>query len=169
MILQSKTKLAWSFNEVLTGTFKRNKVDFAHHDYPIIGPLPTNNKNTQPIEPTNNLGPFIYFIVDNNKHVQYVGKSEEVNVLKRWMRPGVGGPSDYYWTHSTKAGGCVFNIAKGIALGNGPYHLHYATLGDLLTEYGDIFGIDTSKGTSKALKQMEDKLKYFYVSNWNVM
>ena len=54
--------------------------------------------------------------------------------------PGIGGPATHYWTHSTKAGGCVFEIANGLEKGlSSHYLLRYvpfeevsaAALGDL--------------------------------------
>jgi hypothetical protein len=124
------TNLAWEFTHLMPGTFRRNKADFAHHEYPIIAPLPSNASKTEPHERTTHAGPFLYFVVDEHLNVCYVGKSAERNVLKRWIRPGNGGPAGHYWTHSTKSGGCVFNMAEGLRRGC-RYQLRYAALREL--------------------------------------
>lgn len=124
------TRLAWEFTHLLPGSFRRNKADYAHHEYPILAPLPPHGSRTEPREPAAHVGPFLYFVVDERCTVLYVGKSEERNVLKRWIRPGNGGPSSHYWTHSTKGGGCVFRIAEGLREGR-RYQLRYAPLGEL--------------------------------------
>lgn len=85
------TYLAWSFTHVLEGTFKRNRAEFMHHDYPVLAPLPANGTRQTPMEGSHLSGPFIYFVVDHSGVVQYVGKSKELHVLKRWIRPGNGG------------------------------------------------------------------------------
>jgi hypothetical protein len=121
------TSLAWEFTHVVPGAFRRNKADFIHHEYPILAPLPTNAGRTLPREGATEIGPFLYFVVDESGVVKYVGKSQEKTVLKRWIRPGNGGPSTHYWTHSTKAGGCTFRIAEGLRCG-GRYQLRFASL-----------------------------------------
>src|ERR1035437_4230988 len=100
-----KTHLAWTFTNVLPGTFKRNRPEQAHLDFPILAPLPNLATKTRPLEECGSIGPFIYFVTDGAGRVRYVGKSKETSVIKRWVRPGVGGPAKHYWTHSTKTGG----------------------------------------------------------------
>lgn len=124
------TSLAWEFTHLLPGSFRRNKADYAHHEYPILAPLPPQGSRTEPHETTAHVGPFLYFVVDERSEVWYVGKSEERSVLKRWIRPGNGGPSSHYWTHSTKGGGCVFKMAEGLRQGR-RYQLRYAPLSEL--------------------------------------
>lgn len=114
----------WTFTHILPGTFKRNKAKFAHHDYPILAPLPTNKAKTKPIEELTENGPFLYFVMDSLMNLCYLGKTQDKSVIKRWVRPGNGGPSTHYWSHSTESGGSVFNIAKGLKDGLGPYHLY---------------------------------------------
>lgn len=109
-----RTYVAWRFDCVLQGSFTRNKKQFAHHVYPVLGPLPTAARNTPELERSRLHGPYLYFVCDANDRVRYVGKSLEDRVLQRWIRPGVGGPASHYWTHSTASGGCVFNIEKGL-------------------------------------------------------
>jgi hypothetical protein len=121
------TALAWEFTQLLPGSFRRNKADFAHHEYPILAPLPTHAARTLPKECAAMGGPFLYFVVDDTGAVCYVGKSEEKTVLKRWIRPGVGGPASHYWTHSTKGGGCTFKMAEGLRSGR-RYQLRFASL-----------------------------------------
>lgn len=163
-----KTHLAWIFSHVLEGTFKRNKKIFAHHNYPILAPLPSHKSRTRPLEDAG-AGPFIYFVTDRSGTITYIGKSEEENVLLRWARPGIGGPFDYYWTHSTTSGGCVFEIAKGILAKNGPYSLRYATLESLIPVYGARFGITKGMAPKLALKRMEDGMIDLLTPLWNVI
>lgn len=124
------TSLAWEFTHLLSGTFRRNKADFAHLEYPILAPLPTHASETGPREGSSLVGPFLYFVVDDQGKVMYVGKSMEINVLKRWIRPDNGKPASHYWTHSTKGGGCVFKIAEGLRAGR-RYQLRYAPMSAL--------------------------------------
>lgn len=127
-----KTYVAWRFDQVLSGTFKRNKAQFAHHDYPILGPLPTAARNTPALEPSRLVHPYLYFVCDDQGRVRYVGKTLEAQVLHRWIRPGVGGPAKHYWTHSTVKGGCVFNIADGLKSGRSKhYTLRYVPLAEV--------------------------------------
>lgn len=162
-----QTFLAWSFHEVLPGTFKRNKKQFAHLDYPILAPLPKLNTKTAPLENCGSSGPFIYFVLDRNQRVCYVGKSKEANVVKRWVRPGIGGPASHYWTHSTSSGGSVFNIAKGIRAGEGPFNLRYVTLSALMPKYASQFGIQGGAPVDAALAQMESGLIAELSPSWN--
>ncbi|MEJ8837630.1 hypothetical protein [Ramlibacter sp. AN1133] len=124
------THLAWEFTHLLPGTFRRNKVEFAHHEYPILGPLPAQGPQTRPLESSPLEGPFLYFVVDDRGAVCYVGKSQEQTVLKRWIRTGTGGPARHYWTHSTKSGGAVFRIAEGLRQGR-RFQLRYTALDEL--------------------------------------
>jgi len=123
-----ETHLAWRFESVLPGRFRRNKRDFAHTDFPILAPLPLAGSRTRPLEGGEAEGPFLYFVVDGSGDVQYVGKSEESCVLKRWIRPGTGGPSSHYWSHATRSAGCIKNIEAGLRAGHGPFELRFQTL-----------------------------------------
>lgn len=130
-----RTYIAWKFDRVLPGTFRRNKAQFAHHAYPIVGPLPTRGRNTPALESSHSRGPYLYFVCDDQGLVHYVGKSQEDQVLQRWVRPGVGGPAKHYWTHSTASGGCVFNIAEGLKTGaSSHYTLHYVPASEITQE-----------------------------------
>ena len=162
-----KTYLAWTFHEVLPGTFKRNKKQFAHHDYPILGPLPAQKASTKVLEDCGSKGPCIYFVVDGRGKVCYVGKSKEASVIKRWVRPGLGGPASHYWTHSTQLGGCVFNIADGIREGQGPYSLRYAVMGQLMASYSAVFCITPIDSEDVALEKMERGLIGLIAPAWN--
>lgn len=127
-----RTYVAWRFDRVLNGTFKRNKAQFAHHDYPILAPLPTAARNTPAQERSKLQGPYLYFVCDDQGRVRYVGKTLEDQVLHRWIRPGVGGPAKHYWTHSTARGGCVFNIADGLTAGRSKHFtLCYVPLAEI--------------------------------------
>lgn len=137
-----RTYVAWRFDRVLPGTFRRNKADFAHHLYPVLGPLPTAARNTPALETSRQAGPYLYFVCDDQAQVRYVGKSLEKQVLQRWIRPGVGGPAKHYWTHSTQCGGCVFNIAQGLQSGQSTqYTLRYVPLGEIGDEVWQELGL----------------------------
>ena len=152
------TYLAWSFTDVLEGTFKRRKQKYKHHDYPILAPLPAQVPRQTPMEGDDVAGPFIYFLVDQTGEVQYVGKSEEKNVLMRWSRPGDGGPAKRYWTHSSPSGGCVFNIAADLQSGKGPFHLRFVPLSDLRSQCSSALGIDPALSEKDALVKAERSL-----------
>jgi hypothetical protein len=162
-----QTSLAWSFTHLIPGTFKRNKMQFALLDYPILAPLPTARAKTQPIEPTSGFGPFIYFVVDASSTLCYVGKSQEESVLKRWIRPGNGGPTTHYWTHSTKGGGSVFNIAEGLRRAQGPYSLHVSTLDSLLAKFGQTLQFNPDMPTEDVLTEVENFLIREMQPAWN--
>jgi len=152
------TSLAWSFTHLIPGTFKRNKKQFAVLDYPILAPLPTAKAKTQPIEPISGVGPFIYFVVDASSTLCYVGKSLEVSVLKRWIRPGNGGPTTHYWTHSTIGGGSVFNIADGLRRAQGPYSLHVSTLDSLLAKFNQTLQLNPDTPAVSLTAVMEPRM-----------
>lgn len=162
-----KTYLAWTFTELLSGTFKRNKKQFAHLNYPILAPLPIMKSKTRPIEECGSEGPFIYFLLDGAERLCYLGKSEEANVIKRWVRPGVGGLASHYWSHSIRSGGTVFNIADGLRDGEGPFSLRYTTLSALLPVYGEQFGISPNMPKSRQLALMEHGLILAFSPVWN--
>lgn len=161
------TYLAWSFTDVLDGTFKRRKQEFKHHDYPILSPLPAPGARQTPLEGDDVMGPFIYFLVDQTGEVQYVGKSEERNVLMRWSRPGDGGPAKRYWTHSIRGGGCVFNIAVALQSGKGPFHLRFAPLSELRNRCTAALGIDPALNEKDALERAEQALIAALRPHWN--
>lgn len=161
------TYLAWSFTGVLDGTFKRLKQEYEHHDYPILTPLPVQGTRQIPLEGSDLAGPFIYFLVDQAGEVHYVGKSKEKNVLMRWCRPGYGGPARRYWTHSTRSGGCVFNIAAGLQSDNGPFHLRFTPLSELRSRCSAVLGIDPAFGEKEALEHAERSLIAALKPCWN--
>lgn len=161
------TYLGWSFTGILPGTFKRNRAEFEHHDYPILAPLPLQGNQQRPLQGSTVAGPFIYFVLDDRNRVFYVGKSKENHVLKRWIRPGKGGPAHFYWTHSTRAGGCVFNIAEGLREGLGPYHLRFVPLATLRAEHADALGIDDALSEDEALGCAERILIRAMNPKWN--
>lgn len=161
------TYLAWSFAKILPGTFKRNRQEFMHHDYPILAPLPVNGTKQRPVEGDGLHGPFIYFVLNAEGHVQYVGKSKEEHVLKRWIRPGNGGPAKYYWTHSTASGGCVFNIAEGLRAGHGPFQLRFTPLKTLRAEFSEGLDLRPEFDDEIALKHAERRLIAFLKPAWN--
>lgn len=144
------THLAWRFEALLPGTFKRNK--YRHHDYPKLAPLPGKATATRPLENTTDHGPWIYFVIDGQRRVRYVGKSEEVCVLKRWIRPDDSeGVQTHYWTHSTNTGGNVFSIADGLRRGEGPFELRYVAAARLNARYTGAGGLKQTEVTLIAL------------------
>lgn len=161
------TRLAWQFFELLPGSFKRNKAQFAHHDYPIIAPLPTMGPSTRPLEECAEPGPFIYFVLNRNGVVCYVGKSQEKCVLQRWIRPDNSATKKHYWTHSTREGGNVFRIAEGLRNGDGPFALRYTTLRSLFPQFADRFGINAGADEKTALARMEKGLIDLLKPQWN--
>lgn len=161
------TYLAWEFSTVLPGTFKRNKKQFAHHNYPILAPLPSKGSSTRPIEECKTSGPFIYFVLDRQGRLCYIGKSQEKCVLQRWIRPDNSTPKRHFWTHSTASGGNVFNIAQGIERGEGPYTLRYAPLSSMLPIAGKLFAIDEKDNEEKQLTKMEVGLLTHLRPIWN--
>ena len=161
------TYLAWSFTGVLPGSFKRNKKQFAHLDYPILAPLPTLKTKTLPIEDCGTTGPFIYFVLDSKRRVCYVGKSKEANVIKRWVRPGIGGPVSHYWTHSITSGGSVFNIAELLRSEEGPVSLRYAPISALLPMYKAKLDICQGMDDDALLDRLESHLIGELSPAWN--
>jgi hypothetical protein len=129
------THLAWQFESVLPGHFRRNKEDYAHIAFPILSPLPPHNSATKPLEGATLTGPFIYFVLNRRGEVCYVGKSKERTVIKRWVRPGSGGPATHYWTHTNESAGCVRRIANGILAGDGPFQLRFVPVNSLPSTY----------------------------------
>ena len=166
---QLKTYVAWIFNNVLPGTFRRAKVDFAHHEYPIIAPLPTNKRNTQPLESSRLGGPYLYFVTDDQSQVRYVGKSLEKHVIQRWVRPGIGGAAPHYWTHTTKSGGCVFNIAKGLKGGDSKtYTLRYVPVMEIAPEVLTALGFPVMADPSLNLELIEKAMTRTLGADWNI-
>lgn len=162
------SQLAWTFTHVLPGNFRRNKAQFAHHEYPILAPLPPAGPSTPPVEGAGETGPFLYFVVDAAGRVCYVGKCKEKTVIKRWVRPGVGGPAKHYWTHSTAAGGNVFELARGLSAGQGPYELRFTTLQRWREVTGAQLGIGAGLDEDAALSVAEQVLIKELAPAWNV-
>jgi len=88
-------------------------------------------------------------------------------VLKRWIRPGIGGPTSHYWTHSTKGGGSVFNIAEGLRQAKGPYKLQVSSLESLLSKFGEQLRIDSSMPEEAVLTVIESYLIRELRPIWN--
>ncbi|MCW5631814.1 MAG: hypothetical protein KIT17_00610 [Rubrivivax sp.] len=162
------TYLAWRFDAVLPGTFRRNKVDFAHHEYPILAPLPTGGRNTPPLERAAKGGPYVYFVCHAASLVRYVGKSLEEQVIQRWVRPGVGGPAKHYWTHSTRSGGAVFEIARGLASGKSPFFaLRYVPVAELDEARRRRFGLQPGEEPARQAERAEQGLIRELLPDWN--
>lgn len=164
---QIPTHLGWTFTHLLPGTFKRNRSKFMHLDYPILAPLPHDGRHQRPLNGAAVLGPFIYFVHDDLGQVYYVGKSQEEHILKRWIRPGNGGPAGHYWTHSTSTGGCTFKIAEGLRTGQGPFYLCFASLLSLRERVSDSLNVDWSADASAVLKHTEGAMIRALNPLWN--
>lgn len=152
-----KTYLAWKFDAVIPGSFRRNKAAFAHHEYPILGPLPAEGRKTSVLQRSSNVGPFVYFVCDDQDQVRYIGKTLELGVLQRWIRPGVGGPATQYWTHSTASGGCVFSIASELlSKASAHFTLRYVPVGDIDVAMRTSVGVK-GEGSDAAMASLLEK------------
>ena len=159
------THLAWRFETVLPGVFRRNKADYAHIEFPILAPLPERKASTLPLEGIDVRGPFIYFVVEQSSDVRYVGKSKERNVIKRWVRPGIDGPSTHYWTHTNVSAGCVRRIAQSIQAGAGPFQLRFISAGAVAPAYLSRFASQYSD--LDPLEQIEKGFMSLLRPAWN--
>ena len=165
---QLKTYLAWRFDTVLSGSFRRNKADFAHHEYPIVAPLPKAGRNTTALERSIQGGPYVYFVCDDKDQVRYVGKSMESEVIHRWVRPGVGGSAKHYWTHSTASGGCVFAIAHGLnSSASNHYTLRYVPVSEMRPEMYQLLGIVAVSDPKVMAKVVERAMIRAFSPDWN--
>lgn len=163
-----KTYVAWRFDRVLPGAFRRNKAQFAHHEYPILAPLPTAARNTPALQRSRLGGPYLYFVCDAQERVRYVGKSKEDQVLQRWIRPGMGGPAKHYWTHSTAGGGCVFNIANGLQAGESShYTLRYVPVAEVPAGLWEQLGTDPGVALEADARRAESAFIRALAPDWN--
>jgi hypothetical protein len=159
-----RTYVAWRFNQVLPGSFRRNTAQFAHHIYPVLGPLPTKGRSTPAMERSRQAGPYLYFVCDAQERIRYVGKSLEDQVIQRWVRPGVGGPAKHFWTHSTASGGCVFNIAKGLlACESRHYTLRYVPVCEVSADVWRDLGVSAEVDLATAERAFIQAL----AADWN--
>ena len=159
------THLAWQFDSVLPGHFSRAKADYADIEFPILSPLPDRKSSTRPREGADQSGPFVYLVVDRHGDVQYIGKTKEKTVIKRWVRPGVGGPASHYWSHTNKRAGCVRRIAAGILAGHGPYQLRFTSAALMPRENVERFA--QLYPHLDALEQIEKGLMSALRPGWN--
>lgn len=159
------THLAWQFEAVIPGHFKRDKEDYADIDFPILAPLPNKKAGTTPIEGASVVGPFVYFVVDRNFNVRYIGKTKEKTVVKRWVRPGVGGPATHYWTHTNKSAGCIRRIADGIRAGLGPFQLRFISAHAVPEEHVSRFSLQYAN--LDQLEKIEKGLMSLLRPDWN--
>lgn len=165
---QFKTYLAWRFDATLEGSFRRKKAQFSHHEYPILAPLPTLGRRTPVMERSKRGGPYIYFVCDSSNYVCYVGKTLEASVIHRWVRPGIGGPAQHYWTHSTRSGGCVMAISDGLRRGlSQHYTLRYVPLAEISDDCLAQFGIVRASDPSDAAIRVERALIDTLNPKWN--
>ena len=160
-----ETFLGWQFEGVIPGNFRRNRKGFSNIEFPILSPLPDKGASTTPIEGGSLSGPFIYFVVNELGEVCYIGKSKEKTVIKRWVRPGIGGPSTHYWTHATKKAGCVRNIASGMEKGLGPYQLRFIPVSVINSKYKEQLNAEYQNIDD--LEQIERGLITLLKPKWN--
>ena len=157
--------LAWQFESVIPGFFRRDKKDFADIEFPILAPLPDQKAATASHEGMAVVGPFVYFVVDCNSDVRYVGKSKEKTVIKRWVRPGIGGPTTHYWTHTNKSAGCIRRIATGISEGLGPFQLRFLSARAVPKNYAARFALQYPN--LEPIEQVEKGLMSLLRPTWN--
>ena len=110
-------------------------------------------------------GPFVYFVLDRKLDVCYVGKSQEKNVIKRWVRPGLGGPATHYWSHTNVKAGCVRRIAEGIQSGHGPFQLRFISANAVPHSYVERFA-EQYRGLDQ-LEQIEKGFMSLLHPAWN--
>lgn len=160
-----QTHLAWQFEVVLPGHFRRDKQDYADIDFPILAPLLDRKAATAPHECPQLAGPFIYFVIDGDAQLQYVGKSKGKTVIKRWVRPGIGGPTTHYWTHTNKSAGCVRRITEGILAGRGPFQLRFLSAEAVPQHHVKCFALQYSR--LDPLEQIEKGMMSLLRPVWN--
>lgn len=163
-----KTYVAWRFNGILPGTFQRCKKAYAHLSYPILTPLPDAGSKTRSQERAALCGPFVYYVCDDAERVRYVGKSEEKDVVTRWVRPGIGGPAKHYFTHSRKTGGCVFSIAEAMNAGESSHFtLRYVPVAEIGDDVLARLGIGRSGTLAEFAASVENALTKACGADWN--
>ena len=163
-----KTHLAWRFDSVLPGRFRRSKIDFAYTDFPILAPLPPPLRQRRPMEGADQPAPFIYFVLNDSGDVCYVGMTLKAPFLSRWIRPGMGGPSSHYWTHAIANGGCVKNIEAGLRAGEGPFELRFASLASLPPQYWRRQHMHKPPVDKHGVKAVEARLTREIIPLWNI-
>jgi hypothetical protein len=176
---QLSLKLAWQFTEVLIGTFERNREEVKGVRFPIISPEPSQIGETRPLE---NIGitPFLYIVYASSGRIKYIGKSNESELFKRWIRPDTCGVRR--WTHGTtgksvatgKVKATIEHIANELHAGNKPVSLYAASLSTLkllVIDRCKILGIksgDISKLSDKNfIKELERYLIWRLQPEWN--
>jgi hypothetical protein len=123
--------LAWTFTEVLPGTFQRDRKECVGKEFKIIGPLPKMRGKSPPlpIEGAHLDRPYIYFLFDARGTIAYVGKAVGDNLktpLGRWVRPNKAHTA-HFWSHGTnETKSTVDQIADGLKAGEGPYKLYFS-------------------------------------------
>ncbi|WP_137917048.1 GIY-YIG nuclease family protein [Hydrogenophaga sp. 2FB] len=164
-----KTYVAWRFNAVLPGTFRRAKKAFEHLAYPILSPLPDAGSKTCSVERSLHGGPYVYFVCDDADRVRYVGKSLEKDVIARWTRPGIGGPAAYYFTHSRKGGGCVFSIAEAMNAGESSHFtLRYVPVAEIGKHVLARLGLKREGSSAEFAAAAERALTKACGADWNM-
>jgi hypothetical protein len=160
------TYLAWRFESVLPGFFRRDKREYAHIEFPILAPMPGAGPATRPVEGAHVIGPFIYFVLDAERKVRYVGKSKEATVVKRWVRPGTGGPGSHYWSHTNKGSGCIRRVAAALQAGAGPFELRFIAASAVPAGYADRFHVQHPL-IAEPLRQVEEGFITLLRPDWN--
>lgn len=171
--------LAWRFTDVLPGTFERDREEVAGIAFPIVGPLPTNANDTQPLEGASLVGPYLYVVTDGKGVFKYIGVATEAGLrspLKRWIRPDKFG-INHFWAHGTnkkRGKATVAWLAEGLTASEGPFELHFSNYRHFLAKmmaYATGKGIDgteLAKMSPKAfLEGLEFALIHRFQPQWN--
>ena len=83
-------------------------------------------------------------------------------------RPGIGGPAKHYWTHSTKSGGCVFEIANGLEKGlSSHYSLRYVPFDEVSAAVLEHLGLTDMDSAVPNIEKVEKFLIQTLNPEWN--
>jgi hypothetical protein len=170
--------LAWEYSEILPGDFERDREGFQGRKFPIVGPLPSQGRQTRPLEAPSLDGPYLYAMYDAKNVIRYIGVVTEKdcnNFLERWIRPDKH-TGKHYWTHGTNKKGksTVEWIADGLRAGLGPIRLYFSNYRHLLpavAAHAESKGVDISSykalppGTF--LEKLEHAWIYLLQPDWN--
>lgn len=83
-------------------------------------------------------------------------------------RPGIGGPAKHYWTHSTKSGGCVFEIANGLEKDlSSHYWLRYVPFEEVSDAALEHLGLSDMGSSVPTIEKVEKFLIQTLNPEWN--
>ena len=130
------TLLAWRFEGVEDAPIQIKKGALSIADFPVLTPLPSKQFQTKPLENEVWTGPYLYFLLDGQRRLCLVGRTQASGLLKHWISTGYGGKATHYWAHQVERHGCTRKIAEAMRNGDGPFELRYASLVRIKTEMG---------------------------------